>query len=139
MDADRWPAVAPRVPSAVDALLDGVDLEVVSLKEMRVKIALHLGLEADALEPYKAEVTEILQAALTRRDVAPTLAATLPAELPSSATSQMVYLCTISRVLPGTLDVSDLRDTRRPELMWLINRALPPHDNLIILPWYTPN
>ena len=77
-------------------------------KENEVKLASHLGLEAEAFEPHKAEVAEILQAVERRRDLAPTVAATLPAELPSSATSQMVYLCTISRALPGTLDVSDL-------------------------------
>ena len=42
---------------AIVALLDGLGLENVSLKEMWAKVALHLSLEVDALEPHKSEVT----------------------------------------------------------------------------------
>ena len=72
-------------------------LEQVSLNEMRSKIALLLGVEADALDLYTSEVRELLRVALQQHVPASNL--TLPEELQPANRTQIVYLCAISRAL----------------------------------------
>ena len=107
-----WGLLAQRVSCAVDEMLPHVDVAAVSLKEMRGKLEEHLSMGAGALEPYKQEVAGLLSVALGRRAPLPSFVESLPAELPANQRAQMVYLCTVARVLPGTLEVSDLRDIR---------------------------
>lgn len=107
-----WNELGPRVSAAVNGLLDGLDLENVSVKEMREKLAVHLNLEADGLESHKDEVAKILQSAVRSRACPEGLPASLPEELQPAAPARMVYLCTISRVLPAALEISDLKDIR---------------------------
>ena len=107
-----WGLLAQRVSCAVDEMLPHVDVAAVSLKEMRGKLEEHLSMGAGALEPYKQEVAGLLSVALGRRAPLPSFVESLPAELPADQRAQMVYLCTVARVLPGTLEVSDLRDIR---------------------------
>ncbi|CAK9080890.1 Uncharacterized protein (Fragment) [Durusdinium trenchii] len=104
-----WNGLAARVMGAAEELLPNLDLEAVSLKDTRAKLTQHLGLDVDALEAYKAEVTQILQQTMQ----ASAFSESLPPELCSSDRAQMVYLCTIARVLPGTLDTSDLADIQQ--------------------------
>ena len=70
---------------------------------------MHLTLEVNALEPRKADVTELIKAAVQSHQLPST---TCPEEL-QAPVAQMVYLCTISRVLPAALEMSNLRDIRR--------------------------
>lgn len=108
-----WDELAPQVSAAVNGLLDGLDLEKVSVKEMREKLAVHLSLEADGLESHKEEVAKILQAAVRSRANSEGAPASLPEEIQPAAPARMVYLCTISRVLPAAVEISDLKDIRR--------------------------
>ena len=69
-----------------NGLLPNLDLEAVSLKDTRAKLMQHLGLDADALEAYKAEVTQILQQATQ----ALAFSESLPPGLCSSDRAQMI-------------------------------------------------
>ena len=44
-----WNGLAARVMGAAEELLPNLDLEAVSLKDMRAKLTQHLGLDVDAL------------------------------------------------------------------------------------------
>ena len=81
-----WNGLAARVMGAAEELLPNLDLEAVSLKDMRAKLTQHLGLDVDALEAYKAEVTQILQQTMQ----ASAFSESLPPELCSSDRAQMV-------------------------------------------------
>ena len=97
-----WAALAPRVSLAITELLDGLDLEKVSLKEMREKVTLHLNLEV------RCQVADVIKAAGKASNLQ------LPAgQKLQAAVAQMVYLCAIARVLPAALEMSNLRNIRR--------------------------
>eukprot|EP00435_Cladocopium_sp_Y103_P070863 s313_g36.t1 len=81
-------ALSPLVAPAVSQLLPHVDLEAITLKQMREKLVEHLGLEPDALEGYKNEVADLLTHALKSGGVPATFVETLPAELTSSCRAQ---------------------------------------------------
>lgn len=65
------------------------------------------------MENYKQELIELLKNALTSEPPS-SFIDSLPEELSSSSRAQRVYLCTIARILPATLQSSeDLKDIRQ--------------------------
>ena len=110
---DDWALLAPRLSGAIEELLPNVDLDTVSVKDMREKLEAHLQLEANALEKHKEQFGQLLKGALETRVPQTSFAESLPTELSSNHRSQSVYLCTIARVLPGTLQAADFKDVRR--------------------------
>ncbi|CAJ1393130.1 unnamed protein product, partial [Effrenium voratum] len=108
MNGEAWDTLAPKVRAAAAEILQNVNKAEVSVRDMRVRLAQRLGLQDDALEPHKESVRGILQESLSGKG----LVETLPAALGASDVAQKVYLCTLARVLPETLEISDLRDVR---------------------------
>eukprot|EP00435_Cladocopium_sp_Y103_P053431 s1435_g17.t1 len=101
------------VCAAIRALLPQTDLSEVSLAQFRGSLAEHLGLESAVLEERKDEVNEWVQAEVQQPATTPEQhMARVVEELGAEVTSfkHQVHLLTISRVLPGTIDCTDLRD-----------------------------
>lgn len=64
---DDWALLAPRLSGAIEELLPNVDLDTVSVKDMREKLEAHLQLEANALEKHKEQFGQLLKGALETR------------------------------------------------------------------------
>lgn len=99
--------------SAAIKLLLPQDLSQVSLGEFRASLAEHLGLQHAVLEERKDEVNAWVRAEVQKPAATPQQhMACIVKELGAEVTNfkHQVHLLTISRVLPGTLDCTDLRD-----------------------------
>ena len=99
---------------AIKELLPQTDLAEVSLAEFRASLAEHLGFDSTVLEgDCKHQVNEWIRATLQSPAAAPQQhMAEVVQGLGAEETNfkHQVHLLTISRVLPGTLDSTDLRD-----------------------------
>ena len=107
----------PRVTAAVAELLPQSDLATESLYDFRCKISRHLGLGKKGLEKHAEAVNGWIREAVVQRSEAEVvtpearmakLVQELGEEMPQY--KHLVHLVTISRVLPGTLEATDLRD-----------------------------
>ena len=101
------------VSAAIKVLLPQQDLSQVSLGEFRASLADHLGLQHAVLEERKDEVNAWVRAEVQKPAATPEQhMACIVEELGAEVTNfkHQVHLLTISRVLPGTLDCTDLRD-----------------------------
>lgn len=100
------------VRAAIDELLPGVNLEETSLGEFRSALSLHVGHD---LETQADKVNEWIRDSV-QKPAAPTPRPHLEGiiqslgEEPAGPFKHPVHLVTISRVLPGTLEATDLRD-----------------------------
>lgn len=99
---------------AIKELLPQTDLAEVSLAEFRASLAEHLGFDSTVLEgDCKHQVNEWIRATLQSPAAAPQQhMAEVVQGLGAEETNfkHQAHLLTISRVLPGTLDSTDLRD-----------------------------
>jgi hypothetical protein len=115
------PGPEPAVPTedellaGVRVLLQDTDLQQMSLGKLRRKLARHLGLRKEGLDDRADEVRELAKRAIavaaapvSPADAMATMLAGLGEE--DTAAKQLVYLVTISRVLPETLAATDLVD-----------------------------
>lgn len=105
----------PKVKAAVEDLLQQVCAETVTVRKFRRQVASHLGLGKKGLEDKAEEVNAIIKEALSKHSEGETsaqmIARTVECLGPEDTQAkQMVYLLTISRVLPGTLAITDLKD-----------------------------
>ena len=108
---------AESLGAAIQQLLEGVDHDNTPIYKFRRKVAQHLGLGKKGLEHKASEVNELVKVALAKKQSEATESsaewiAKVVTELGEEDTSAklLVYLVTISRVLPATLAATDLRD-----------------------------
>jgi hypothetical protein len=111
---------------AVHEALVGKDLNLISLRELREKVAISLGFQADDLEPRKREFRNLVQAIVQRMLSGKSPLATLLDE-PEEDRLQRVYLITMSHALratlPGGRSYKDLKTLTRKDVALAVVQA----------------
>ncbi len=107
---------ASKVQAAIDELLQTVNCQTVTIRKFRRQVASHLGLGKKGLEAQAESVNAMIKSTLAKQSCSQETPAQQMAKLlqelgeEDRTAKQYVYLCTLSRILPETLEASDLKD-----------------------------